>query len=497
MNGKPKSAWRSPKRCLLGLAGLVVLIGLIYAEEDWRGWHDWNQFRLQWEAKGERFDRASFVPPAVPDDQNFALTPVVASCYSYILDANGHKISPPDTNVVNRLMMEIPPESAKGIGNWQKSTASKLESPAADVLLALSKYDPAIEELRQASQMPLSRFPLNYDNDPPAAILLPHLAALKKCAQVLQLRAIAELQNEQSDLALADVKLGIQLTGKVRTEPFLISHLVRIAMLNITLQPIWEGLARHKWSEAQLAELEQELGKLDFPADYESAMRGERGLEIGNIEYVRRTHHFEMLNDSGNNQSHQSAQTMVFRLMPNAWYYQNELAIARMYQQWVLPSVDVERRTVSLEAVHRNEAAATNKLSHLAFYDVFARMLFPAVSPAVRRFAFAQVSADLTRVAIALERYRLAHGDYPDSLEALAPRFVAELPHDIINGQPSQGYGPASQPLHYRRTPDGQFVLYSVGWNGTDDDGDVVFNKGASPTVNLNEGDWVWRYPDR
>ena len=38
---------------------------------------------------------------------------------------------------------------------------------------------------------------------------------------------------------------------------------------------------------------------------------------------------------------------------------------------------------------------------------------------------------------------------------------IEKLPHDIINGQP----------LHYRRTDDGQFVLYSVGWDEKDDGG--------------------------
>jgi hypothetical protein len=485
MNAEPKSAWRNPKRYLLGLLGLVVLIGLFYAEEDWRGWHAWNRFRHQWEAKGERFALASVVPPAVPDDQNFALTPVVASCYSYILDANGHEIRPQNTNVVNQLKMEVPPDSAKGIGNWQKSTASVLPSPATGVLLALSKYDSAIEALRQASQMPYSRFPLNYDNDPPAAILLPHLAALKKCSQVLQLRAVAELQNNQSDTALADVKLGIQLTGKIRTEPFLISHLVRIAMVNLTLQPIWEGLSRHQWSDAQLIELEQELSKLDFLADYEFSMRGERALEIANIEYLRRTHKFDLMNDSGH--SRRTVQNIGFSLMPNSWFYQNELAIARMYQQWILHSVDIEHQTISPAAIHRSEAAETNALSRLAFYDVFARMLFPALSPAARRFAVAQESAELARVAIALERYRLAHGEYPPSLDALAPQFMEKVPHDVTNGQP----------LHYRLSSDGQFVLYSVGWNETDDDGEVVLQKGSTPSVDVNQGDWVWQYPAR
>jgi hypothetical protein len=104
-----------------------------------------------------------------------------------------------------------------------------------------------------------------------------------------------------------------------------------------------------------------------------------------------------------------------------------------------------------------------------------------------KKFAYAQSATDMARVAVALERYRLAHGEYPKTLDALAPQFIEKLPHDIIGGQP----------LNYRRADDGQFVLYSVGWNETDDGGTVALKKGSPPTVNIDEGDWVWRYPEK
>jgi hypothetical protein len=66
----------------------------------------------------------------------------------------------------------------------------------------------------------------------------------------------------------------------------------------------------------------------------------------------------------------------------------------------------------------------------------------------------------------------------------LTPRFMATLPHDIINGQP----------LKYRRTASGKFVLYSVGWNEKDDGGVTVTKKDGSP--DRNHGDWVLEYPD-
>jgi hypothetical protein len=92
----------------------------------------------------------------------------------------------------------------------------------------------------------------------------------------------------------------------------------------------------------------------------------------------------------------------------------------------------------------------------------------------------------LARTAIALERYRLACGEFPGSLDMLAPRFIGTVPHDVIGGQP----------LHYRRTNKGQFILYSVGWNGRDDGGKVGYFKG-NISLDITSGDWVWQYPSK
>ena len=86
----------------------------------------------------------------------------------------------------------------------------------------------------------------------------------------------------------------------------------------------------------------------------------------------------------------------------------------------------------------------------------------------------------------------MAHGEYPETLDALVPQFVEKLPHDIIGGQP----------LHYRRTDppsqssgaaSGKFLLYSVGWNEKDDGGQVVLKEDGS--VDRDKGDWIWQYP--
>ena len=68
---------------------------------------------------------------------------------------------------------------------------------------------------------------------------------------------------------------------------------------------------------------------------------------------------------------------------------------------------------------------------------------------------------------------------------ALAPTWLPEIPHDVINGQL----------LRYHRTDDGNFLLYSVGWNGADDGGEPEPLKHSYFGISKPTGDWMWRYP--
>ena len=517
MNETPKikSGWRILRRSLIGLAILATLIAIFYAEEDWRGKRAWENYQREWEAKGEKFDWQAFVPPSVPDDQNFLTAQIFtnmlngkivmapygndggpdfrhdASKWGYavyrmrITDLQAwqnYYRNPTNIHAVVEMVMTngemiVQTNYPKPHATGEFPIAPEPQTPAKDVLLALSKFDSAVEDLRRASQRPYSNVPLNYEEGfSTGGTLLPYLAALKRCTQLLQMRAVAELADGQNAKALDDVKLMLYLNNSLRSSPFLISHLVRIAIVAITLQPIWEGLAEHKWSDEQLVAIDAELAKTDFLADYGFIMRVERAFSIKSFENQRRTREMISYTDAG-------IVTNKLTFMPSAYFYQNELAIARMQQQRILPLVDTNTRVISPAALQRANDAVNAEMKHYSPYKVQALKLFPAISATVRKIASFQASVDLARVACALERYRLAHGQYPETLDALAPQFIVKLPHDIINGQP----------LHYRRTDDGKFLLYSVGWNETDDGGQVAFTKSGS--VDREKGDWVWQYP--
>jgi hypothetical protein len=518
--------------CLsLGFCGLVLLL---YAEEDVRGWWAWRQFKHEWEAKGERFDYASIIPPPVPDDQNFTLTPIVASCYEWALTKDGRRVTSFRTNVVDRLRMNIyhgPGDTVSGIqptnGDWQVGKMCDLKSwqayyrtlftnpgfiltndfafpptprsPAADVLLALSKYDSDIEELRKASALPYSRFPLNYEdmlhhstNEP--VVLLMHLASIKSCIQVLNLRAIAELENDQSDKALDDVKLELRLVDATRVEPSMTSHYLRTEEMKIVLQSVWEGLAKHKWKDAQLAAIEQELGKLDFLADSQLALRGERNESLVLFDYFRKQrpyHEFRLMfspafmspgpDDLPQIERAKTIAAIICCAIPGGWFYQDKLVIGKVYQQCSLKMTDPAKHLAFPEVAQNGQKFTGSSSSRP--WNIFKPWLGGGSEATTIRLTYSQETTDLARIACALERYRLAHNEYPETLDALAPQFIEKIPHDIIGGQP----------LCYHRTDDDKFLLYSVGWNETNDGGQIGLRESGS--FDRTKGDWVWPNP--
>jgi hypothetical protein len=83
--------------------------------------------------------------------------------------------------------------------------------------------------------------------------------------------------------------------------------------------------------------------------------------------------------------------------------------------------------------------------------------------------------------ALAAERYRLAHGRWPESLAELVPTFMAKRPLDPYDGAP----------LRSRRLEDG-CVIYSIGEDRHDDGGNLVRKWWPSPPAGTDIGFRLW-----
>lgn len=475
----------------------------------------------------ERAAAEKLVPPPVPDNENFGATPFFNRLFEKGAKASDSRW-PDDFSRADQWPRHVPKlaESQQGrltgrfptdLVAWKtafersrdvlqssngESEIEVLEQvdPAANaaaaafVLDALQPYAPVLSELQAARVRPYTRFAVRYDWENPWAILLPHLAVIKRTSQLLRLKASAELAAGRTEAALQDVLLLLRLADAPKDEPTLISQLVRVACFEISLHPIWEGLANRRWSEPQLQTLQATLESFDFLKDLKRVLAAERTWGSLTIALLRdrRTPNLSRFLLSSEDQKDvepwlQEADR-AFENCPRDWFEAEQKNYCQLSDELVAPGFDLGARRVfprvSEENAHRLEKAFSQRDTLLEKHLVFAKLLL-LPSPKVQlKLAGAQVSADLAVVACALERHQLRTGQYPQDLAALVPQFLNQLPHDVVNGQP----------LHYQRTSDGRFLLYSVGWNESDDGGEPgFFASGHGPEK--REGDWVWRYP--
>jgi hypothetical protein len=146
-----------------------------------------------------------------------------------------------------------------------------------------------------------------------------------------------------------------------------------------------------------------------------------------------------------------------------------------------LDAIDLKNETFMPGEVDDDGRELENMRNHPSPYTFLACIAVPNTAKAWRTTAYYQTMVNEAQIACALERYRLAHGEYPETLDALVPQYIQIIPHDLIGGQP----------LHYRRTNDGKFLLYSIGRNETDDGGQPSPND-ENGRMDYTKGDWVW-----
>lgn len=515
-------SWRVLRWCIGGVAVLVTLLFLVFALENWRGRRAWERYRAEVEAKGEKLSHVDFAPPPVPDDQNFTRTPFLAPLFDFKpgtqewRDTNALRVVQTFAADVTRSAPGKVPEALRGILEESRTRAvfgnHRLQKPldlqawyllyearqgrvpthaatltraaaGEGVLQALQPYEPVLAEIRTALGRPHARFGVVYDVPDPSAILLPHLAVLRTLTQLGSLRATAALATGRAGAAVGDIEMMLDLADTLRSEPILISYLVRLAMVQMACQALWEGLGSRAWTEAELARLQARMERFDLLADLRRAMRGERAFGNAMIAAYQRgvAHPAEAMGSVEPGRP-------VVPLMPSGWWYLERVNYNRLFEDYLLAGLDQPHCDPA--ALARLEQGLTHDMAMgwklLLRHQVMANLLLPALSRAVEKGAHMQAVVSLGVVACALERHRLATGALPAELAALVPGRFARLPVDPIRGGA----------LQYRREPGDHYTIYSIGWDLKDGGGEVGYapkSSAANPVVDVTRGDWVWK----
>jgi hypothetical protein len=488
----------------------VTLVVLFYVEEDWRGARAWAATKAKWEAKGETFDYAKFIPPAVPDNENLGAVPLFQmtqrewSPGKFTPDATAlekatrenENWNSGDLPPLGRINSGEPPDMAKIRTYLAAGFAHEFKGQAApaDPVAQLDALFPFVEELRAASATrPFCRFNEDYLCNPPDARALSPLTKLIRVSRLISMQALLCLDAHRPDAALADLKLNQKLALGAARDPTLVGGLVGMGMITIGGSALNYGLAQHEWSDPQLAELEEMLGQVDFLAMYQFAFRAEMAGCVLDIDYYR---HMPIREIRGLFQQPDRAPgepEIVFDWLgpwPGGWWDSNKCLMADclLTQQTVIDSKARRIFPERADALRREVMADERRWDAAAPWRIWYTVAAGPYQGSIFQFSFVQARTDMARIACALERYRLAKGSYPATLAELVPAYIDAVPHDIMNGEP----------YHYRVNGDGTFTLYSVGWNEIDDGGKMFFKKdspSSSSSIDYEKGDWVWPTP--
>ncbi|MFO1461219.1 MAG: hypothetical protein U1G08_17680 [Verrucomicrobiota bacterium] len=484
--GKPRSRlFRSGRALLFGVLLLATVLALVWAFENWRGERQWQALVQAYAAKGDPLDGSGILPPVIPPDQDAATTPLLRPLTEYTL-VKGEPVWRDPAGVARLDAITLPIPTGEGrdgrgltaLSNWQSAFRATNTfplpatpgTPAVDVLSALGRWTAELNELEAASRRPYARFVPAHTSEA-IGVLLPQLSRAKAISTLLRLRCAARLMAGDPAGALSDIEFNERWAHLVASDPLVINQLVAIAIQTIGTGMAWEGLVEHRWNEDQLRQLQSLFAARTPREDLLRALKGERAYALSLWDQAVR-------NPNADTREPAAVGTGVGipRGLPRGWIRQNQISFVRLHEllssppfPWIVdPSTPRHTEREVLQQLAADRPWAYRKL---------AEMLLPALYQTTAKADRLLVVSRLSEVACALERYRLQHHKYPETLEALSPTFLTAVPKDPCTAKAFQ----------YRRTDPDHFVLYSLGPNGRDDGG--TFNTDES------KADWVWPQP--
>lgn len=499
--------WWRRGLCFLLFALVVVVTLLVLAGSviSYQGRREWDATKRELLANGEKLSLAEQLPPVIPDEMNFFADPI----WEEILPRKGAEprkmgflseppLVPVEKQQLGAFSRPLPKEEIESLKKsypqfaslegantsrigvtgpaWVKAKehdAAWRKNLAVLTLATLKPLDPLLDRMLELLQRPAGSFPTNYEAGYFAG--MPHVSILISLGQTFSRRAMAELELGQGALALRDALAVFKLSRTVQAEPFLISYLVRGSLLSIGTNLVARGIELHAWSDGDLVALEQALRGEDLRPGLRQALRGERGSFNMMLETLRGGS-FAPLQAFSGKEGNTLFRDGRLANIP-AWAYltvfgPGDQAYENRYLQKRIDNLAT--RGGSMAGEHEFDEQLTSNT--FRFTHIFSTLTLPGLFSSFQRGALLQTHVNQARIACALERYYLAHLEYPKTLEELVPEYLSAVLVDIMDGQP----------MHYERAAAGEFKLWSVGGDGQDDGGmPAERNK-------LWKGDWVW-----
>ena len=501
-------------RILLRLAiTLLTVMVLLYVYTNWSGRRRWAATRDMVEREGETLEFRKLLPETPPEAKNLlAIEPLRG--IAIVVENDVQKGEPGAKRKALEGMKwsgsAAPAATGVSLGKdtdiqeWVKylGDAKYLELPAGptatgrDLLTALDAKFPLLKQIAdETANRPLTMLtPGLREREMPELLFsmrVPYLTSVQSMGRALGLRARAAVAAGAGAEAARSIVAIHRLALGCEQELFLIGFLVGNSMEMMALEPLWLGLRERVFAEEDLLLLQNAFAVDHSTGALLQAMRGELAAGLNAVESLQlaasgqRDVNADLISAFSSNG--QAVSKYFWRLLPSGLFdHWKSVLVEQELRHLIQPlkSGGLRESVLKGEAVGKELTQHSSMLLHPDY--LIARLMLPAITT-VSSSALAQdTRRQQALTALALERFYLKHARYPAMLAELTPEFLPAIPNDPCDGKP----------LRYRTTPEGRYRLWSVGFDGKDDDGKVTVD--AKSTSKLNKlpyvGDWTWQY---
>jgi hypothetical protein len=316
----------------------------------------------------------------------------------------------------------------------------------ATIRARVGRLEGALPEARKLIERPRGRFKITPAADM-ISTLLPHLEDVRAAADMLAHDVYWRVHLGQYDEALASCQAGVNVARSLDDEPILISQLVHGTTMNLAVRGVQHTLASGEPGAAALDKLQKSLEDANRQDAFEVSIRGERAamhelftnMTNGTVSFGQIV---KLMGGRGSTGIQDTAQE--FAMMTSA----------RASHIWMLMHFNAALEAGRLPAA-RQDAQMKQLQQAPISAPMLAKFLAPAWVKCHEAFRRNETRLRCAIVAVALERYRRKHGEWPADLAALMPEFLGKMPRDPYTGEA----------LHYRQTANG-VVVFSGGPDG-------------------------------
>jgi hypothetical protein len=429
---------------------LIVLVPVAgYLQHQIRG--EWELARVlaKWDAEGVwHWEEVIANRPAVADDDNLSLLITRMA------------------NAIKNINFYSDPDSLFDSINQQPN---QLLSSGALAALQRRRKDaaPFFEQLPRFRAMSgLSRLQFQIKTNP-WDTLLPiqeHREAFNRLHDQFRL----ELAQGNYANALAHLEDQLKISRSLSHEPNMICYLVYLATESLAAQNTQHWLAQSQPDEASLLKMQKYFSQEEDDKHWRYLMRSEAGGAFGVMQYLK---HDPALLEKAISLPKPSSEWWGEPLQ----HVKFHLAKLQLHSPWqTADMMQVMHVTYQQAEKPPSEQMAfliqqVEKLGQEQGFLPFTAksLMMPAWQKVLRVRMRLAAQKRCVMIALAAERFRLAHQRWPASQEELVGKYLPKVLTDPFD----------NQPIRYKPLPDG-VVIYSIGAqipaNDKDDEGDVL-----------------------